>query len=150
MRLSKYRKSDINQVIINYRGKTFNFNIYSECSITEAGLEAEIKGQPSRYALLFTLHKKILADFERLKATRKRVYGRLLHVAKAKVGASGRPYTDEQSKAYVESHKKYLKATEDCLKTREDSDVLLGCVRAFEQRKDLLQTLASNLRKERI
>lgn len=150
MRISKYRKSDINLIDITYGGKRFKFNIWEETQIHEAGLEAEIKGQASRYAFVFTLHKKLLAKFETKKHERKAAFGRLLSQAKSKVQKNGRPYTDDAAKGWVESHKEYVGLTRECIQIREASDVLLGCVRAFEQRKDLMQTLASNLRKERI
>lgn len=149
-KLNKYRKSSINIVHINYGGKTFNFNIYEETKISEEAMEAEIKTQPSKYAFLFILHKKLLARFETLKQNREQLYARLYGQSKSRVQASGRAYTDEASKAWVEGHKKYKTITEACIKAREDADILQGCVRAFEQRKDLLQTLSSNIRKERI
>lgn len=149
-RLSNYRKSSINHVHINYGGKVFEFNIYEEAKISEEAIEREITTQPSKYALLFILHKKLLAKFETLKQNRKGLYGRLLGVAKTRTSSNGRPLTDKGSEAWVEAHKKYKKATEDCIKAKTDADILQGCVRAFEQRKDLMQTLSSNIRKERI
>lgn len=150
MKLSNYRKSDINIIDITYGGKRFRFNIWEEVKITEANVESEIKGQASRYAFVFTLHKKLLAKFETKKHERKAAFGRLLSQAKSKVQKNGRPYTDDAAKGWVESHKEYVGLTRECIQIREQADVLLGCVRAFEQRKDLIQTLSSNLRKERV
>lgn len=150
MRLSKYKGSDINKIDITYGGKRFCFNIWEEAKITEEGIDAEIKGQSSRYAFLFVLHKKLLARFETLKHERKSIYGSLLSQAKSKVQTNGRPYTDDAAKGWVDGQKAFKKITQECIKAREDADILLGCVRAFEFRKDLIQTLSSNLRKERI
>lgn len=150
MKLSNYRKSDINIIDVTYGGKRFRFNIWQEVKITEANVEAEIKGQSSRYAFVFVLHKKLLARFEELKQERKALYGSLLSKAKSRVQKNGRPFTDDAAKGWVDNQGLYRQITKKTIKAREDADVLLGVVRAFEQRKDLIQTLSSNLRKERI
>lgn len=150
-RLFKYRSSKINHVYIKFGNETINFNIFEEAKINEDDIEREIKSQPSKYAFLFVLHKKLLTKFETLRQNRQELYGKLYAISKGKVSKhTGRPFSDDLSKAWVESHSKYVKATKDCIAAKDAADILQGCVRAFEQRKDLIQTLSSNTRKERI
>lgn len=150
-RLFKYKTSKVNEVFIKYGNETINFNIFKEANINEEDIEREIKSQPSKYAFLFVLHKKLLTKFETLRQHRQELYGKLYAISKGKVSKStGRPFSDDLSKAWVEAHPRYTKLTHQCIKAKDEADVLQGCVRAFEQRKDLIQTLSSNTRKERI
>jgi hypothetical protein len=48
----------------------------------------------------------------------------------------------------VVSRKSYVKITNMCIKAKDDADTIYAAVRAFEQRKDLLQTISSNRRRE--
>lgn len=149
--ISKYKGSSINIISIRYEKEDININLARAAKISEQSMEAEIKGQPSYYFFLFSLHKKLLTKFELLKLQRKSTYGRLYAMAKdRKSSSTGRYLSEAAVKAWVESHKKYLKASENCIRVRDQADQVLGAVRAFEQRKDLMQSLSANLRKERI
>lgn len=148
-KLSKYYSSTINIISVRYGEEDIRINIARESRINEDTIEEEIKKQPSSYAFLSMLHKRLLTKFELLKLSRKSLYGRLLAEAKKRTGPSGRPLSDNDAKAWVECHKKYIKASEGCIMARDKADQLFSAVRAFEQRAALLQTLSSNLRRER-
>lgn len=146
--LSKYRNSPINIISIRYGKEDIIFNIAKAAKIDEDNIEAEIKGQPSHYAFLFVLHKRLLTKFEELKLRRGSIYGELLARAKERKNVYGRPLSDTASDKWIKSHKKYLRISEACIKARDEADQLLGAVRAFEMRANLMQTLSSNLRKQ--
>lgn len=149
--LAKYKGHSLNTICIRYEKEEIIINLAKAAKITEDNIEAEIKNQPSYYFFLFSLHKKLLTKFELLKLQRKSTYGRLYAIAKdRKSSSTGRFLTETAVKAWVESHKKYLQASEACIRARDQADAVLGAVRSFEQRKDLLQTLSSNIRKERL
>lgn len=149
-KLKQYNSSKLMEISITHKGEKFSFNLFEELKIrNEILMNGDLKTQSSYYGFLMLLHKKLLTTFEELKAERKRIYGVLFFKAKGRV-LNNRPLSDDLSKAWVEKNPKYLKATLNCIKAKDQADTILSCVRAFEQRKDLLQTLSSNVRKEKI
>jgi len=145
--LNLSRTAQLANIRIKYEGEVFKFNLFEEVKITERLLEMEIKEQPSYYGFLTLLQKKLLTRFEDLKLERKKVEGTLFLQFKQEKGANGRPMTDDMAKASVLSHKDFILASRACIKAKDDADTIWACVKAFEQRKDLLQTLSSNTRR---
>lgn len=148
-RLRKYRKSSLLDIEITYRGERFSFNLFEELKVNTDDVNKEIVNQPSYYGFLLLLHKKLTTEFEFLKNRRKSLWGKLYLKAKEMKTESNRVYNDEMAKAYADSHPKYTKLTAKCIQAKDDADVLWSCVKGFEQRGFLIQTLSSNLRKER-
>jgi len=147
-RLSKYKNRAINTIKIKYGDEQINFNIFEELKISEVIINREIKEQPSYYAFLLLVQKHLLTRFEKLKQKRKQIYGRLYLKAKERQN-QGRPYNDEMCKAWVESHKAYVRVTDDCIEARDHADKVYAVVEGFRQRGNLLQTLSSNNRKDK-
>lgn len=148
-KLFKYNNSKLTQITINYEGEKFSFNLFDELRIREeAFMNKDLQTQPSYYGFLMLLHKKLITQFEDLKNTRKKIYGELYFEAKG-LTLNNRPYSDDLCKAYVEKHKKFVNATSSCIKAKDQADTIYSCVKAFEQRKDLMQTLSSNTRREK-
>lgn len=147
--IARYRKSSINTISIRYGNETIIINVSRAAKISEDSLESEIKNQPSYYGFLFILHKRLLTRFEQLKLRRQQVYGQLLGKAKERKNSFNRPISDTAAEKWVKAHKKYIAASQDCINARDQADQVLGAVRAFEMRAALMQTLSSNLRKER-
>jgi len=146
-KLFKYKDSAVNNISIYYQGEKITFSLWDEVKISEEAMDKEIKTQPSHYGFLLLLQKKLNTRFEDLKRRRKKVYGQLLVKAKEmKVGP--RLMNDDTARAWVESHPKFNKITKLCIKAKDDADTIYAAVQAFQQRKDLLQTLSSNRRKE--
>lgn len=73
----------------------------------------------------------------------------LMGKAKERKNTYGRPLSDTQAEKWVRANKKYIAASENCIYARDQADQVLAAVRAFEMRAALMQTLSSNLRKER-
>lgn len=148
-RLKDYVKSPINIITIKYGKETITFNLAEELIITEAKLDKELKEQPSYYGFLLLFHKKLITKFEDLKLSRRRTWGKLTLLGKKKnQEGTSRAYTNDMVEAWVESHKDYIEASRLCIIAKDDADAIYAAVKAFEQRKDLLQTISSNLRKE--
>lgn len=147
-RLASYTKSKILDVRITYNGEKVVFNLASELRINPDIINENLKKQPGYYGFCLLLHKKLMAVLEQKKSDREAEYGRLFLFAKQEKKMNGRPYSDDAAKAWVESHKKFKSITTECIKARLDADVILAAVKGFEQRKDLLQSIASNVRKE--
>jgi hypothetical protein len=142
------RGSRVPHIKITYGEEILKFNLFDELKVSEEMLTRELKEQASYYGYLFLLHKKLLTRFEYLKQEKRRIESELF--IKYKTGGNtttGRAPSDDTAKAMVRKNKEYLKANHDCIKARDDADTIYACVRGFEQRKDLLQTLSSNNRK---
>jgi hypothetical protein len=147
-RLSAYKKSPIFNINIVYNGERVSFNLAKELRINADSIDYELSTQPGYYGFCLLLHKKLLTIFEQCKLERKRVYGRLLVQSKDRK-LNGRPYTDDLSKSWVESHKNYIAVSEKCIQAKDHADTIYSCIKSFEQRKDLLQSIASNRRAEK-
>lgn len=141
------RASKIPYIRIKYGEELLKFNLFDELRINENLLDKEVKDQPGYYGFLLLLHKKLLTRFETLKNERVKIKAQLFVKYKEKIGNGGRPLNDETVKAMVDKDKKFQEITEQCIKARDDADTIYACVRSFEQRKDLIQTLSSNNRK---
>lgn len=140
------KKMDLMNININYGGKKIAFNLFDELRIDEDAISRELQQQPTHFAFVSMLQKKCQTRFEQLRQERKKLFGELYLHAKKKTHQN-RPYSDDMCRAYVESHRRYRKITTECIKAKDDADILYSCVSGFLQKKDLLQTISSNNRK---
>lgn len=146
--IAKYKGSTIFTINIKYGKEKINFNLAKELKFTPEAINGDLKTQPTKYGFCLLLHKSLLTEFEKAKADRKRIWGKLYFKAKEQK-SNGRPYSDELCKAYVEKHPNYIKASTRCIEVKDWADKMFSCIRAFEQRKDLMQTISSNMRQEK-
>ena len=148
--LKKFSKSSLSKIRITYGGEVFKFNLIEITTIKESTIDLELKRQPSYYGFCLLLQKKLTTEYERLRQRRKSLYGQLYFRAKEKVKAksTGRFLSDDAAKAYVLKHPQYIEITTQCIEARDNADAMFSVIRAFEQRKDLMQTISSNKRKE--
>lgn len=128
-------------ISIVYNGETFSFNLAEELRITEVTTRDAIKNQPTHYALLAMLHKKMINEVDDLQRQADKQYA----IAFDKAGQNN---PANKCKYIAEKDVLYQKILKKLLKYRGYKNDLEVCVRAFEQRKDLLQTLSANQRKE--
>lgn len=147
-RLKDYAYLKLNEIRVEYGDEKITFNLMKELKINEAMIEKELKEQPSLYAFLFMLHKKLLTRFEELKVEKNKVWGHLFLKAKEEQSHGGRPFNDEMCKAWVETQPKYIRAQRACIEAKDQADLIFSAVKGFEQRKDNLQTLSANNRKQ--
>lgn len=136
-------------VSITYNGEKIKFNLGKEVQIDEDDLEKELQGQPNKYGFLLLLHKKLLTEFEIAKTTKKKKWAHLYLKAKEEM-RNGRPINDDMAKASADSNSKYIELCLRCIKIKDSADTIFAAVKAFEQRKDLMQTLSSNIRAQRV
>lgn len=145
----KFRGSIISNITIKYGNEVHRFNLIDIVEITEYTIDREMKRQPGYYGFCLLLQKKLTTLYERARQKRKRLYGKLYLRAKSNLKSeSGRGYSDEAAKAYVLCNKEYIRATEACITAKDHADTMWAVIKAFEQRKDLMQTISSNKRKE--
>lgn len=145
----KFKRSNLSTIIVKYGKEIHRFNIIDIVQITEHTIEREMKRQPGYYGFCLLLQKKLNTAYEELRQERKRMHGRLYLRAKEHLKSnSGRGYSDEAAKAYVLCHPKYVTLTKACIAAKDSADTMWAVIKAFEQRKDLMQTISSNKRKE--
>lgn len=143
------KKNKITQVRIRYKKEFIKFNLYDELQINENIISQELTEQPSYYGFLTLLHKKLTRIMEDLEMEKDKTYSRLYLSKKDEVNKStSRPYPDDSCKAYALQHEEYISVYKKYTSAKEDAGIIGGCVKSFEQRKDILQTLSANNRKE--
>lgn len=145
-RIKKYGKLDLMNIDIKYGKQRIQFNLFEEAKIKDEEGNHQLIVQPAYYGFIFLLHKRLLTQFEDAKQRRKRIWSR--EYLKAKQGGVGAKYLpDAMAEAKANSSKSFKNITSLCIKLKDNADTLYACVKAFEQRKDLLQTISSNNRK---
>ncbi len=148
--LSKYaEKSDLMNIDITYAGKRYRFNLYNELQVKERNLNSVLKSHASSYSFLTQLNNELIFQYELLEKNVERTYSKLYAIYKEKKSpTTGRPYSDDMCKAKVLSSKMYKKAVYEMLVMKKNKGTLDRCVKAFETRAFLIQTLSANVRKE--
>lgn len=144
--LDSYNKSSLLRVKIKFNSEIIKFNLFKELKINDNILDTELLSQAKYYGFILMLFGKLKTQFELIKNDRKSL-GSKLYVKYKKEVVNGRPINDEVAKSKVLINKEYIQLTKDCIKAKDDVDTIYACMKAFEQRKDLLQTLSSNTRK---
>lgn len=147
------RKS--NQRIYNlvYKGETIKIDQYKECLIIEESLQQHLKNYPSVYSFVNTLHKRLISAYKLKEVSVEKLYAKL-YIGYKKSKRSqyfkevGRFPTDDVAENFVKMNPKYIRAKTDLIKLEEDKMVLGSLVKALETKKELMQTLSANLRKE--
>jgi len=149
-KILKYASSsDLMNIQIFYGDERFRFNLYEEIIINENQIEEEIKNQPSAYSFLSMLRTKLKRNLADAEFELNKTYGRVFNEHKSKVDRlSGRVPGDDTVVSRVYCDPDYAEAAEKTRALKHEVEVIETCVRSFEQRKDLIQTLAANLRKE--
>lgn len=145
-KLTKYAsEADFMNVSIEIDGKVYKFNLDIQLKIEETNLTTSIKEQPRSYAFLCMLRNKVKVEFKRKSKTLDRKKAELYN--KATEGKDKTKVTDIRAKVAV--HPEVKKLEDELEHFDELRHVLDICVDSFEQRKDLIQTLSSNLRNEK-
>lgn len=136
-------------ITINYNSKDYSFNLYEEIDLDEDKINSEIKTHLKSYAFVAMLHKKCIKARKAAENERKRVFAIKFEKIKDEINpTTGRVFSNDMARLKAEKTKGYRLINEQYQDADHNCDILEVCVRAFEDRKDLMQTLASNLRKE--
>lgn len=137
------------KISVEYGGEKFEFNLFEELKINESIISKEIKEQPNSYAFLAMLQTKLAYLKDRAKVNEEKIYNKLYDLFKAKINnQTNRPNSDDVAKAKAMKHSQYVKARNKTLSLSKQLGTISNCVKAFEQRSSLIQTLSANRRKE--
>lgn len=133
---------------VKYGGEEFVIDLAKEVRIRESLLNKEALIQPSNYAFIAILHKKIAALASKQETLCKRLYSKAyLKWRQKKNDSTGRPYPDDFCKEKAILDKDYQSAEDHLNNLREKESLLWVAVKAFEQRQSLIQTISANERK---
>lgn len=149
-KLNQYAQNSLlMKISLEYGGEKFQFNLFDELQINESIISKEIKNQPNSYAFLSMLQTKLLALVQKAKLNEEKVYSKMYDYFKDKINTkTKRPNSDDVAKARAIKHKRYIIAKTKTINLSEQAATITNCVRAFEQRASLLQTLSANKRNE--
>ena len=152
-RLKKYaRTSSLMDVRIKYGSDVFKFNLFEELKILEVRVNDELLEQPQVYGFLSMLHKKLIKKYkDLLQETEKILAKKRVHFYTSKFteyykANHSRP-SEKIATAMAEASKEYQEALTNANSSEHDMNIVGTCVKAFEQRAFLIQTLSANIRK---
>lgn len=150
-KLIKYAEgADLMNISISYGKDIFDFNLYQETVVNENKINSEIKKQPSAYAFLGMLHKKLIRVSQDKKREMEKAYASAFVRIKKEIDpGTNRPIANDLAKEKAQKAQKHQEAIQEYLEAQHNCDIIEVCVKAFEQRVSLIQTLSANIRKEK-
>lgn len=141
-------KSNLMKIKVDYDGETFSFNLFEELQINESTINREIKSQPSSYAFLSMLHVKMISIHDMAKKEMEATYSKIYSEHREQINPiSKRPYDKELAEALTLKNTTYRIKCQKYIKAKTNMQTLEACVKAFEQRSYLIQTISANTRK---
>jgi len=148
-RIKEYASSSsLMDVKISYGSETFEFNLFKELVVDENKINQEIKDQPSAYAFLSMLHKKLFRISKDKKAQMEKSYARAYMKYKSQLDPdTNRLYSKESAKEMATKNPEFNMAIKIYHQAEENYGIIDSCVKSFEQRASLIQTLSANIRK---
>lgn len=147
-KLEKYaKKSQLMNISVKLGEELFKFNLFEELVVDENIINEEVRSQPTIAGFLSSLAVKLDRIKEDKLAESDKIYHRLFVKFKKAKNDMGRPNTDDMAKSLTLSHKNYIESTNKYRQAKENSDLIRACVKVFEQRSFLIQTLSANIRK---
>lgn len=150
-KLNKFAlESKLMDIKISYGDESFNFNLFKELVIDENKIDSEIKEQPSAYAFLAMLHKKLIRRLKDKEKEAEKKYWVLFLMYKSQVDeTSGKPCSNDVAEGKARKNIEYNQKLQDYYDAELDCNIIETCVKSFEQRYSLIQTLSANIRKSR-
>jgi hypothetical protein len=148
--ISYATRSKLMDINISYGDEEFAFNLNAELVIDENRINHEAQVQPSSYAFLSMLHKKLIRQSKIAEKKMEKKYSELFIKFKGeKDEGTGRQLANETARAKILRHPAYEVLQDEFIEVEHQAMVIEVCVRSFEQRANLIQTLSANLRKEK-
>lgn len=135
-------KADFMNIAIEVDGKPYKFNLDTELRIHETKLNDELKNQTRSYAFICMLRNTLRMQLKQKTTNLRRKQDSLF----LKFKKETEKVTEAQAQA--KSDPKIIKAQDEVDSIQSLLEVLDIAVNSFTMRKDLLQTLSSNTRKQ--
>lgn len=131
--------------ILDENGEFVEFNLEEELKVNEDNLLQEMLHQPSKYIYWSSLLEKIKYFQERVELELELVVANLDKEARAFLESQGTKPTKDSVEAYIKRTDKYKAARENCLYFEYIAGRVARIVKAFEQRKDMLQSYGKQI-----
>jgi len=143
------RGSKLNRIKIKLGKEIIRFNLFDELVVNENNLTDESLEQPLLYGYLGMVHQKLT----RLRAEVQREVDRLRSLALVRAKGVADPLTlrtkpKELAEAEAELNEEYQSKLQELDELKYQTGILYTCLKSFEQRKDLIQTISANVRKQ--
>lgn len=136
-------------VTLKFQGETIRIDLNEELSISEARINKELHDQPTHFAFLSMLLVKMKKELTKSQVDLDKIRGELFIEYKRSIDPeTGRTYSNDLAEANVLLEEDYIRAQEIVIEREEQFGIVKAAVDAFNQRKDLIQSLSANLRKE--
>lgn len=143
-------KSPLMDIDIRYNGKRYKFNLYKETQVNDQTLNREMKKHASSYAFLLQLRNSLEKKATEAEAHKDRVLNKLyLKYKKMTNPMTNRQFSDDAAKAKAQSSSSYTEAEQEYFDSLHHFKTLRDAIRAYEVRKELMQSLGANIRNER-
>ena len=143
--------SSLMDISVVYGDEKITFNLREELIINENIINRELKEQPSSYAFIAMLHKKLVRRSVDADKKADRAFAKAFIKFKTSVDTStSRVTSKEVAKEQAELDPIYIKLQKSASQAKEEADIVYVAVRSFEQRQSLIQTISANLRRENI
>lgn len=148
--ITQARNSSLMDIRIVYGKEEITFNLFEEVVVDENKINQEIKNQPSVYAYLNMLYKKLIRVAKSREKEMEKRYANLFVKYKNTLDPlTNRPYNNDIAEERVKKNTIYQKLEREFLDAEHNASILEVCVKAFEQRYSLIQTLSANIRKSK-
>lgn len=136
------------KIVIKFQGGKIEVDLAKEFKITREKITDHLLRQPSKYGYFLAARARLQKVVNDLELKGNEMYGRAYQKAKQSK-SSGRGLSNEDARTEADLNKDYLLTMRDLNVAKENLQLLDGCVKAFEQRASILQTLSANQRAER-
>lgn len=142
--------SPLMEIKVKYRGKTYTFNLYEETQVNANTLNRDLKSHASSYAFLLQLRNSLEKTSMELEAAKEKTYNKLyLRYKKQNNPLTNRPMSDDAAKSKALASPIYQDAVTEHINALHNFKTLRDAIRAYEVRKELMQSLGANIRNEK-
>ena len=146
MRKAEMEKPELILEVKLNRQHTLDLNV--DLDINREEINTELSEQPSKFAWYATLYELAKAKVVDLKSRLETLESELNKEIREKALDGGRKITVDSVRAEVITSRKFKALTEVYNNALREQGLLMVAKQAFEQRKDMLISIASNMRNE--
>lgn len=144
------QKSSLLDINIKINNELIKFNLLEELEISPKNVNQEIMEQPSHFAFLSLAMVKAKTIMDKKRSKLEGIRNSIFTEYKDDIDKNtGRPYSNDLAEAYITEQDEYREALKEYQKSENEFLQIKTCVDAFQQRKDLLQSLSANIRQEK-
>jgi len=130
---------------INLEGKEYSLNYMEELKCSEDTINEDLKDQPALFAWYAVLQELAEAAYQEAKAALDMIVANLDAEIRQELLKKGK-FTETMVRNAIILHKDYQEANKHVIEIKKTLGLIKGIKEAFYHRKDMLVSLASNMR----